>query len=200
MTYCAIPPHWVIDFFIASGMMRSLLLSRRFLSYYVRIFSPRATPALWAFAVHDLYRGFKYTGSLMVITSTVADWQVGMVSSSYFTGNLVGTLIAGRFIQQLGFNRSYHCSCILFALATCGLMLTVDFWSWLGWRFLAGIACALIWVIVESALLRSGTLTNRGQLLAAYMMVYYLGTVIGQLLLGIVSTQLLSVIPWWGRW
>ncbi|MGP9183188.1 MFS transporter [Yersinia pestis] len=125
-------------------------------------------------------------------------WQVGMVSSSYFTGNLVGTLIAGRFIQQLGFNRSYHCSCILFALATCGLMLTVDFWSWLGWRFLAGIACALIWVIVESALLRSGTLTNRGQLLAAYMMVYYLGTVIGQLLLGIVSTQLLSVIPWVG--
>lgn len=68
----------------------------------------------------------------------------------------------------------------------------------MGWRFLAGIACALIWVIVESALLRSGTLTNRGQLLAAYMMVYYLGTVIGQLLLGIVSTQLLSVIPWVG--
>lgn len=30
------------------------------------------------------------------------------------------------------------------------------------------------------------------------MMVYYLGTVIGQLLLGIVSTQLLSVIPWVG--
>ncbi|HDL7099528.1 TPA: MFS transporter [Yersinia enterocolitica] len=123
-------------------------------------------------------------------------WQVGMVSSSYFSGNLVGTLIAGRIIQQLGFNRSYHYSCILFALATCGLMLSVDFWSWLGWRFFAGVACALIWVIVESALLRSGTVTNRGQLLAAYMMVYYLGTVTGQLLLGVVSTQLLSVIPW----
>ena len=63
-------------------------------------------------------------------------------------------------------------------------------------RFFAGVACALIWVIVESALLRSGTVTNRGQLLAAYMMVYYLGTVTGQLLLGVVSTQLLSVIPW----
>ncbi len=134
MTYCAIPPHWVIDF-IASGMMRSLLLSRRFLSYYVRIFSPRATPALWAFAVHDLYRGLNTLVPLWLSHQQLPTWQVGMVSSSYFTGNLVGTLIAGRFIQQLGFNRSYHCSCILFALATCGLMLTVDFWSWLGWRF-----------------------------------------------------------------
>lgn len=67
------------------------------------------------------------------LSSTVADLASGMVSSSYFTGNLVGTLIAGRFIQQLGFNRSYHCSCILFALATCGLMLTVDFGAgWVG--------------------------------------------------------------------
>ncbi|EQA6514335.1 MFS transporter, partial [Yersinia enterocolitica] len=66
-------------------------------------------------------------------------WQVGMVSSSYFSGNLVGTLIAGRIIQQLGFNRSYYYSCILFVLATCGLMLSVDFWNWLGWRFFAGV-------------------------------------------------------------
>lgn len=51
-------------------------------------------------------------------------------------------------------------------------------------------------MIVESALLRSGNLSNRGQLLAAYMIVYYLGTVTGQLLLSMTSTELLHVVPW----
>jgi len=50
--------------------------------------------------------------------------------------------------------------------------------------------------VVESALLFSGTLRNRGQLLAAYMLVYYLGTVAGQLLVSKMSTGLLHVLPW----
>ncbi|MEG3134177.1 MFS transporter [Rouxiella sp. T17] len=123
-------------------------------------------------------------------------WKVGLVSSSYFAGNLVGTLIAGRLIKRLGFNLSYQLSCILFAIATAGLTLSMNFFGWVSWRFMAGIGCALIWVVVESALLRSGTVKNRGQLLAAYMMVYYVGTVAGQLLLGNVSTEIYSVIPW----
>ncbi|MFC0229192.1 MFS transporter [Serratia aquatilis] len=123
-------------------------------------------------------------------------WQVGVVSSSYFTGNLVGTLVAGKLIKRIGFTRSYHLACLLFALATMSMALSLDFWSWIGGRFFAGVGCAWIWVIVESALLRSGNLSNRGQLLAAYMMVYYLGTVTGQLLLGMVSTELLHVLPW----
>ncbi|PWC10414.1 MFS transporter [Brenneria roseae subsp. americana] len=123
-------------------------------------------------------------------------WQVGMVGSSYFTGNLVGTLFAGKLIRGYGFNRSYYFAAVLFGIAAIGLGISVDFWSWLFWRFLAGIGCALIWVVVESALLCSGTPSQRGQLLAAYMMAYYLGSVIGQLLLGALPTQLLSVLPW----
>jgi UMF2 family putative MFS family transporter len=123
-------------------------------------------------------------------------WKVGLVSSSYYAGNLVGTLIAGRLIKRLGFNVSYQLSCILFAVATAGLALYVNFLGWISWRFMAGVGCALIWVVVESALLRSGTVKNRGQLLAAYMIVYYIGTVAGQLLLGKVSTELFTVIPW----
>ncbi|WLS77602.1 MFS transporter [Erwinia pyri] len=123
-------------------------------------------------------------------------WQVGVVSSSYYTGNLAGTLLAGWTIKTLGFNRSYYIASILFALATAALGLESGFWAWTLWRFVAGIGCAVIWVVVESALLCSGTLRNRGQLLAAYMIVYYLGTVAGQLLVSKVSTDLLHVLPW----
>lgn len=123
-------------------------------------------------------------------------WQVGMVGSSYFSGNLLGTLLAGTLIRRCGFNHSYYLASALFAAGCVGLGITLDFWSWLGWRFLAGIGCAMIWVVVESALMCSGNAHNRGRLLAAYMMVYYLGTVLGQLLVSKLPTGLMEVLPW----
>ncbi|MGS3183910.1 MFS transporter [Aeromonas taiwanensis] len=123
-------------------------------------------------------------------------WQVGMVGSSYFTGNLLGTLLAGSLIKRLGFNRSYYLASAIFAAGCVGLGVTQGFWSWLTWRFIAGVGCAIIWVVVESALMCSGNARNRGRLLAAYMMVYYLGTVLGQLLVSKVSTGLMDVLPW----
>lgn len=123
-------------------------------------------------------------------------WQVGMVGSSYFTGNLVGTLLCGGLIKRLGFNRSYYLASLIFAVGCVGLGLTVGFWSWLSWRFMAGVGCAMIWVVVESALMCSGTSRNRGRLLAAYMMVYYVGTVLGQLMVSKFPTDLMSVLPW----
>lgn len=89
-------------------------------------------------------------------------WQVGVVGSAYFLGNLVGTLVTGRVILWRGFNQSYYYACLLFAASTAALGIASEFWGWLLWRFLAGIGCAMIWVIVESALLRSGSNANRG--------------------------------------
>ncbi|MGL6333746.1 MFS transporter [Aeromonas jandaei] len=123
-------------------------------------------------------------------------WQVGMVGSSYFSGNLLGTLLAGTLIKRFGFNRSYYLSSVIFAAGCVGLGITLGFWSWLAWRFIAGIGCAMIWVVVESALMCSGNAHNRGRLLAAYMMVYYLGTVLGQLLVSKLPTGLMDVLPW----
>lgn len=123
-------------------------------------------------------------------------WQVGMVGSSYFTGNLLGTLITGWLIKRQGFNRSYYLASLIFAAGCAGLALMTGFWSWMVWRFIAGIGCAMIWVVVESALMCSGTSRNRGRLLAAYMMVYYVGTVLGQLFISKMPTDLASVLPW----
>ncbi|VAF96418.1 MFS family transporter protein [Enterobacter hormaechei] len=123
-------------------------------------------------------------------------WQVGMVSSSFFTGNLLGTLLTGSLIKRFGFNRSYYLASLIFAVGCAGLGLMVGFWSWMVCRFIAGVGCAMIWVVVESALMCSGTSRNRGRLLAAYMMVYYVGTVLGQLMVSKLPTDLMSVLPW----
>ena len=91
----------------------------------------------------------------------MSTWQVGVVSSSYFTGNLVGTLLTGYVIKRIGFNRSYYLASFIFAAGCTGLGLMIGFWSWLAWRFVAGVGCAMIWVVVESALMCSGTSRNR---------------------------------------
>ncbi len=132
---------------------------------------------------------------LWLARENLPTWQVGMVGSSYFTGNLAGTLLTGRLIKRMGFNRSYYIASAIFAVGCVGLGVMVGFWSWMFWRFVAGVGCAMIWVVVESALMSSGTSRNRGRLLAAYMMVYYVGTVLGQLMVSKLPTDLLTVLP-----
>lgn len=53
-------------------------------------------------------------------------WQVGVVSSSYFTGNLVGTLLTGYLIKHLGFNRSYYIASLILPRAVSGWGLWWD--------------------------------------------------------------------------
>ena len=108
---------------------------------------------------------------------------IGVASAAFFVGNLVGTLAAGRIISGIGYGMSYLGASLLCVLTTLCLIPVDHIVAWLGVRFVGGISCALVWVIVESALLRLGTGKSRGKLLAAYMAVYYTATVIAQLLI-----------------
>lgn len=110
-------------------------------------------------------------------------WQIGLVGSSYFVGNLIGTIIANWLIGKFNARKTYSYVCILFALATLGLSLSIDFYSWSFWRFIIGVACAVTWVVIESCILVTGTTRSRGKMLAVYLTTYYLGTVLGQALL-----------------
>lgn len=116
--------------------------------------------------------------------SEAATWEAGLVGAFFFLGNLAGTLMAGGVIRKAGFKGSYQYACVLCAASTLLLPVFSGAPAWSGLRLLTGISCALVWVVVESALLRAGTLKTRGILLASYLVVYYLGTVLGQLLLG----------------
>ncbi|OCG21965.1 hypothetical protein A9G22_08605 [Gilliamella sp. App2-1] len=109
--------------------------------------------------------------------------QIGLVGSSYFTGNLIGTVFANWFISKFNARHTYTYSCIIFAIATIGLSFSMNFYSWVMWRFFIGIACAVTWVVIESCILLTGPVHTRGKMLAVYLTTYYLGTVLGQALL-----------------
>ncbi len=142
-----------------------------------------------------------FTLSTAVLNTLTPLWvgstlAASLIGSGYFIGNLIGALVSGRMIKLWAFHKSYCFACLLFALSTIALLISTNYFWWGFSRMLAGIACAMVWVIVESALLKMGTVSNRGLFLAAYMVVYYLGTVSGQLLLKIVPTTSISVLPW----
>ncbi|RKS86955.1 UMF2 family putative MFS family transporter [Orbus hercynius] len=128
---------------------------------------------------------------LWLVHSYFPVWQIGLIGSSYFVGNLVGTIVANWFIGKFNAKLTYSYVCVLFAVATLGLSFSMDFYSWIFWRFLIGIACAVTWVVVESCILVTGTLRTRGKMLAVYMTTYYLGTVFGQALLRYFPTDVL---------
>lgn len=110
-------------------------------------------------------------------------WQQGIVGSSYFIGNLAGTLLANWLICKVNVKKTYTLTCFLFAIATLGMGFSIGIFSWSFWRFLIGIACAITWVVVESCILVTSKSKNRGRMVAIYMTSYYLGTVLGQWLL-----------------
>lgn len=110
-------------------------------------------------------------------------WHIGLVGSSYFVGNLIGTITANWIIGKFNAKKTYSYVCFLFAFATLGLSLSMDIYSWAIWRFIIGVACAVTWVIVESCILVTGTVRTRSKMLGVYMTTYYLGTVFGQALL-----------------
>ncbi len=83
------------------------------------------------------------------------------VSSSYFTGNLVGTLLTGYVISALALTAAIIWPPSFLPLA--GRPWSND-WilELVGLAFCRRVGCAMIWVVVESALMCSGTSVTVG--------------------------------------
>ena len=95
------------------------------------------------------------TVAFAVLNTVVPLWMEQADAAVWETG-MVGSL------RRTGFNGSYRCACVLCAVSTLLLMAVSGVAAWSGLRFLTGASCALVWVVVESALLRAGTLKTRG--------------------------------------
>lgn len=133
---------------------------------------------------------------LWLSKADISTWQIGIVTSAYYAGTLIGTLLCGRTVLRLGYARSYQLFCALFVVCASGLWLPEHVLTWGITRFLVGFACAGIWVSIESWLLTLGEPEERGGLLAVYMVVFYLGSVGGQLMLSWTGSHFTTSMFW----
>ena len=113
----------------------------------------------------------------------------GMIMSCYYVGYLVGTRLAPQLLRRVGPVRVFA---TLAALASVAVLVHASWVHPLPWalmRLLSGVCFAGIYVVAESWLNHRASRTNRGQLLAIYMLVLYVGLGGAQFLLVLSSPQ-----------
>jgi MFS family permease len=133
-----------------------------------------------------LMLGAGLQGTLLGLRATLEGFPTpvtGIIMSCYYVGYLLGTAAAPRLLRQIGHIRVFAA---LAAIASATILVQASFvqsFIWAVTRLLSGVCFAGIYVVAESWLNDRASHTNRGRLLALYMVVLYVGLGAAQFLL-----------------
>ena len=138
--------------------------------------------------------------SLVALRATVegfASLAVGVISSAYFVGFLVGARLSARWISRVGHVRAFGALASIGSAMVLIHVLAVTVPVWVVARLLSGICLSGLVVVIESWL-NSGTPRElRGRVLSIYMTANLGGYALGQLLLTVApieSFELFAVV------
>lgn len=120
-----------------------------------------------------------------------AGW-IGLVSTAYFAGLVLGSFANARLISRVGHIRAYAAYASLLAVLSLWHGLMVDPLTWSLLRLLGGFATGGLFVVIESWMLVSSSPATRGRLMALYMILLYGGLAGGQWLLRYIDPAQLS--------
>ena len=133
-----------------------------------------------------LMLGAGLQGTLLGLRATLEGFPtpvIGVIMSCYYVGYLLGTFGAPRLVRKVGHIRVFAA---LAAVASASILVQGSFVNALPWglmRLVSGVCFAGIYVVAESWLNAGASRSNRGTLLAMYMLVLYIGLGSAQFLL-----------------
>lgn len=139
-----------------------------------------------------LMLGAGLQSTLLGVRATIEGFPTavtGIIMSCYYVGYLLGTRLAPRLLARVGPVRVFATLAALASVAVLAHGAWVHPAPWALMRFLSGICFAGIYVVAESWLNHRASSTNRGQLLAIYMLVLYVGLGSAQFLLVLSGPQ-----------
>ncbi|WNK00551.1 MFS transporter [Thalassospiraceae bacterium LMO-JJ14] len=110
---------------------------------------------------------------------------VGIVTSMYFVGLVLGTGYCHRLITTVGHIRAFAALGSVMSAATLAHALTPDPWVWGALRFIVGFTTVGMYMCTESWLNEKSSNEIRGQVFSLYQVVLYLGQGVGQFLINI---------------
>jgi MFS family permease len=145
---------------------------------------PVVALALYAIASGYLMSLIPLVLSEYGIESRYASW----LASAFYAGLLFGAFFIESLVKHIGHRFAFILCLSLFVVTIFVLPLFTHAWFWLVARFIAGIAVAGVFVIVESWLM-TGDEKGRAKRLGLYMGALYGGAALGQLFIGIVGTE-----------
>lgn len=125
---------------------------------------------------------------LRLTSQSVSELWVGGLIAVYYLGLVFGARIGHKIIIQVGHIRAYAATAAIVTITILVLALVDNLWTWLGFRFVAGIAMVTQFIVLESWLNEQTDNHLRGRVFAFYMVFSSCGTVLGQLSLTLFPT------------
>lgn len=146
--------------------------------------SPRISVPVIALSLYAIASGYLMSLIPLMLPhygleSSLASW----LASAFYAGLLIGALVVEPVVNRVG-HRNAFVWCLALLMLTIFALPALHYASaWLVARFVAGIAVAGVFVVVESWLLH-GDEKGRAKRLGIYMAALYGGTALGQLGIG----------------
>ncbi|WP_258405030.1 MFS transporter [Shewanella psychrotolerans] len=119
------------------------------------------------------------------LDSALVPW----LASVFYLGLLIGATTIERIVAKTGHRIAFILFLCLLILSVATMLVVPTASIWLVARFIAGIAVAGVFVVVESWLLMADTPKARAKRLGLYMMALYGGSACGQLAIGPLGTE-----------
>lgn len=142
--------------------------------------------ALLSLTIFVLGNGLFQTFIASVLTSrNESSVVIGLMSTCLGAGLVIGSFRIERIIARVAHIRAYALFASIMAVVSLLHGIFDNVYLWLFFRFIAGIATAGIFVVIESWLLCQSNINTRGQILSLYMVTYYASQSLSQLLLKI---------------
>ncbi len=110
-------------------------------------------------------------------------WFIGLMTSGYYLGFAIGTILAIKMIAEIGNIRCFAIFASVASAVTLGLVLFVNPFNWLIARIIYGMCLAGLYVVIESWLNSFAKNDERGRIFGSYMVITYLGLASGQALI-----------------
>lgn len=141
-------------------------------------------------SVFLLGSGSALQSSAIVLRAAIegfSDVAIGIISSSYFFGMLLGSFLAILVIKQVGYVRAFAAFASLASASALAHILVINPLAWTLLRLSHGVSFSVVLVVVESWLNVASPRQTRGRVLSAYSLVYLASMGIAQPLLGVFS-------------
>lgn len=141
--------------------------------------------------------------SVLGLRAGAADFSrlaLGLVTSAYFAGFVLGTYLCPKVIRRVGHIRAFAAMASLASTMPILHALWIDPWFWGLLRLVTGVCMVGLYIVVESWLNALAPSEHRGKLFAVYMAINFVALALGQWLilvgdrLGFVPFAMVSVM------
>ncbi|MCB1084898.1 MAG: MFS transporter, partial [Chlamydiia bacterium] len=151
-------------------------------------------PPLVSLVIVMLGNGFFNTfASLRISIDGSPSWVIGVMNASYYAGVMIGSVYVERLLGRIGHIRTFAIMASVNSLIFMVQALVIGPVTWTCFRFLSGFCASGFFIVIESWLLLSTGVKQRGRVLSLYMVTLYLAQGFGQFILN--SAPLETLLP-----